>query len=511
MTTKSSNWLIGFRLTYVGISATYFAVCLASALNHVMWRDEWQPIVAARDTSSYTGFLQTCQWYGMDGFFSFVWLIQQCGLDLWFFKIVLVTISTVGIFVFCRYAPFTGVQKLLFALGYFPLYEYGVILRNYGIILTASIVCTAAISSASLRPLFFFLGLAAMAQTNAFGGVFCVVFAGAYLFELYRRNALTRAFLLKPATAIGVGVAAVSFGIAAFALIKTAFFAPEYIAAAGSGGNVRNDPYIYRFIESLAFPIRGLLPIPLFGSWNTHILDPWSWLQILGSVAAITFTFAAVARSRTAVVFLALGFLGLAALFSHVPWTSMRYHGHYLVLFVLAMWMAIALSGKSTRETGPGASWASTRTSTLFTTLLAVHAAIGFAFVVQERVVPFSGSREAAEIIRRNAPPDAVVIGDIDAWMLPVSGYLGRPIYIASRKRMGSYVTIDKERRWMPLKPEEWSAIISEQFSKQKGDLILVTNYPMSVPPELGTTIAVVDRSITDERYFIFRLTKPNR
>ena len=52
-------------------------------------------------------------------------------------------IATITIYLFCRFSPFTRLQKILFSFGYFPFHEYAVIFRNYaiGILLLCSF-CT---------------------------------------------------------------------------------------------------------------------------------------------------------------------------------------------------------------------------------------------------------------------------------------------------------------------------------------------------------------------------------
>jgi len=488
------------------VALGFFATCYWMSLRHVMWRDEWQPLVTARDTTTYVEFLRGIEWWGMTGFFSFCWLIQQAGLGLWFFKLALVSIAAIGIYMFSRWSPFPLALNALFAFGYFPLYEYGSILRNYGIILTTSILATSIITSPRMHPLAFGICLAAMPQTNAFGLAFCLVFGPTYVYELHRRGRLTRSFLAAPATIAGIVIALAGIAAAGIPIAETVFAAPDWVADVTTGGNRRTDPHFNRFRESLVFPVRGWLPIPLFGSWNSHFLDPLPTAQItLGAGIALA-TLAWVARSRTALMFFGLGMAWLAVLFSHTPWNAMRYHGHYFVILVLALWMVERLSPAPSVPTQGARRMFLLCQRPFLAGLLVVHAVVGVIFTMQEYVVPFSGSREAARIIRDNEAPDVLVIGDVDAWMVPLSGCLGRPVYIASRREFGSFVKLDAKRRWSPLPADELAAVIQERLAAERRDVVLVTNYPIRMPEEFGKVIGMVDRSITDERYFVFRI-----
>lgn len=494
--------------TALAIALAFFVTCYTAALNHAMWRDEWQPLVTARDTRSYAEFLEGVRWIGMNGFYSFVWLIEQAGLGTWFFKFVLIAIAAIGIYTFCLKAPFSTAQKILFAFGYFPFYEYGAILRNYGISLTASIIATSIIASRAMNPLAFGLCLAVMAQTHTFGLVLSLVFGPTFLYELHRRGKLQASWFLRPTSIAGLVVAVAGIVVAAIPIAETFFFAPEWAFAAATGGATRTDSHLVRFRESLVFPVRGWLPVPLFGAWDSQFLDPWPWSQVLVGAVILALALVTLARSRTALVFFGLGIIAFGGLFANVPWRSTRYHGHYYLLLVLALWLAGRL-GRATAghgSMGRIVERIQAAAMPLFTGLLVVHVVVNAIFTLQERLVPFSGSREAARIIRENEPPDVLVIGDIDAWMTPLSGCLGRPIYVASRRKLGSFVKVDATRRWLPLEPQELSAVIQERLAAEQRDVVLVTNYPVSMPPEVGTPLGVVDRSITDERYFIFRI-----
>lgn len=487
------------------VTVVFFVVCYTAALSHVMWRDEWQPLLTARDTSNFGEFFEQSRYLGMDGYFSFCWMIQKTGLGLWFFKLVLVLISAVGIYAFCKFSPFTRLQNVLFAFGYFPLYEYGAILRNYGIILTTSIIATAIISSSALHPLAFGVCIAAMAQTNGFGVIFSMIFAATYLYEFHRRG-LDWSALAKPRPIIGAVIALVGIAFGVLSVLKTFFLCPPWVAAAQSGGFVASDPYFYRFVQSLPVFFRGIFPVPLFGSWNSQILDPWPWVQGAMSVSLIVLLCFMLRRSKTALVFFAFCLIALGGMFLFAVYGQMRHHGHYFVLVVLALWLALRLGPANSGKGITLASWSGSLPSMVFTGILFVHLAAGAIFVLQEQLVPFSGSKEAARIIKSNAPEDALVIGDIDAWMGPLSGYLGRPIYVASRRELGSYVVVDQKRRWNPLSPEELSAVVSECLQRERRDVILVTNYPISMPANMGVSLGAATASSCGEQYFIFRI-----
>ena len=127
--------------------------------------------------------------------------------------------------------------------------------------------------------------------------------------------------------------------------------------------------------------------------------------------------------------------------------------------------------------------------------------------VVHEQIIPFSGSREAAEIIRKNAPPNIPVIGDIDYAVEPVAGYLDRPIFVACRGEYTRYLKLDKKRLNGALPREALAKAIQDLMAAEKSDVVLIVNYPLSLSGDGIEELGVVTRSIVpDEKYLIFRI-----
>jgi hypothetical protein len=491
------------RLVPVAITCALFAAVNGwAAFRHVMWRDEWMPLNAARFSPSIGEWFNEIKYIGRWGFFGAVWIIEQCGGHPWLFKLCIVSVSTLGVYIVCRHAPFTWPQKALLSFGYYPLYEYGTILRDYSVIWAATVGCCALLASPRWRPLAFGAALALLFQTNPFGlGLACVL-GSTYAFDMWRAGRLNTSILTQPAVWGGGLLAIVSFAIA----FKTMTPPPE-IAEIVLGQPLRTDSHVTRLFESLPFPLRAWLPIPLFGTWNSHILDPWPWLQIALGATVAAVVISVLRTEATALFLFVIGMLGLGAILCHVPWTALRYHGPYFLLIVCAYWVMESRLDKatSTATWPPVFRWTFDRRRPLFTGLLLIHSIVAMEFIVQEQVVPFSGSKEAAHIILQNEPPDVLVVGDPDYAMISLAGYLDRPVWIASRQEPGAFTKVDKRRRGTPLGPEELGAAVSERLAAEKRDVVLVTNYPVAMPAEIGMPLGAT-KSITDERYFIYRM-----
>jgi hypothetical protein len=494
--------------SFTWIATIAYAIAVAfSALKHVMWRDEWIPITVARHTANFDSFFSEIRYLGRNGFFSFVWLLNEIG-GLLLFKTALVAISIYGVYLFVRKSPFTTLQKALFCGGYYPLYEYGTILRDYGAILTLSIGIATLLASRQSKPLLMGLAIGLIAQTNAFGVMLGAVFGFVFLINLWKRGLLSSKLALSPGFIFGASVAFISLVYASAGFVQS----PE-ITRAVMGRDLRTDSHFLRLLESAPFPVRAWFPIPLFGLWNSQLLDPWPILQTCIVLVVLAWIALTIRHSFLASITFWIGTAAMGAVLCHLPWTALRYHGPYFILLLMAWWFAEQDTPPDADSTDSlsqingfirGITSANARRLFL-TTVLMVHAIVGVTFFVQERVVPFSGSQQAANIIRDKEAPDVLVVVDPDYAAISLAGCLERPVWIASRREFGAFTKVDKQRRGSPLSPDELGAVVSDRLAAENRDIVLVTIYPLSMPPELGIPIGVT-KGITDENYFIYRI-----
>lgn len=495
-----------------GVTLVFASILACAALLHVMWRDEWIPLTIARHTASYSDFFAEIRYLGRNGFFSFVWLLNRVG-GIALFKATLIAISAAGVFLFVMYSPFRRSHKALFAFGYYPLYEYGTILRDYGALLTLSLAAVTVMGSRSPRPFVFGVVIAMLAQTNAFGFVLAATFGAALLADLWQRGLLQRHHLAAPGFLAGGAVAVASLAFAGSGFSQT----PE-ITRAVLGGALRTDSHWIRLAESVPFPFRAWFPVPAFGLWNSQLLDPWPIVQIVATALVAVWLALALRRSFTALFLFVFGMLAMMAILCHLPWTALRYHGPYFILAVAGLWLAERDAGGGNerpsraildgRAMGLITSPAARRA--FLTAMLAVHAIVGITFVMQERLVPFSGSWAAAKLIRDREPPDVLVLVDPDYAAISLAGCLGREVYIAGRDEPGAFTKVDTRRRLERLSAEELSAVVERKLQQERRDVVLVTNYEVLMPQELGTLLGVT-QAVTDERYYVFRMRYRSR
>jgi hypothetical protein len=103
-------------------------------LRHEMWRDELQAWMIARDSATPAELLRNARHESHPA----LWHVPLYGVsratrDPRGMQLLHLCIATGAVCLFVRAAPFSRVQKVLCALGYFPLFEYGIISRSYSL------------------------------------------------------------------------------------------------------------------------------------------------------------------------------------------------------------------------------------------------------------------------------------------------------------------------------------------------------------------------------------------
>lgn len=493
-----------------GLAAAFFLLNLWSVMNHAMWRDEWHAWLFARGSDSFSQLITAIQYSGRGwfGWFTFAWLIKPLGGDPWLLQLCHVLISTATVYLFARHSPFTRLQNGLFAFGYFPFYEYGTIVRDYGYTLFLATVACVLLVSPRRRPLAFGVTLALMFQTHPFGWILGCALGATYLFDLWRTRS-------DPTRSCPRGRLFAALGLAGTSLVAGGLMINPPAAMFGTifGQPQQPVPLATRLLQSLPFPWRGWFPVPVFGSWNSNIFDSWPWLQTTLWLVVFCFVVALLRRRPTALFFLCVGMLGVGAALAHMPWMPVRYHGSYFIVLILAFWMGLSPTAAAAAEAAPAADRPSRLPSyqaAFLVVLLSIHVVPAVICTAQEQLVPFSGSREAARIIEKNAPPDVPVVGDPDYTAASISGYLNRPVYLANQHKYATYTPVDANRRAYAVGLGELLMAANEVMAVEKRDVIAVTSYRTTLPAGVGDFLGSA-RSTVDEEFFVFRIKYQGR
>ena len=443
----------------LGLTFLFLAVGAFTASHHEMWRDEIQAWLLARDSTSIFNLLANLKYEGHPGLWHLCLMplsrISDSPVLMQMFHLL---ITGVTVYLFVRYAPFNWFQKLLFCFGYFVLYEYAIVARNYALGLLLITVFCVLFRDRYKRFIWVGCVLFLLAHTSvhalivaiAIGIALCCeyVFGGRFLKPL---NEELKA--IENQRSIWIGFALIGVGILTAVLQLNPPSDTGFAVAWNFNYDTKRVNDIVKLISRAYLPITR----PVLGFWGSNILTTYPFFQaiqvplcyFLMLLSALLFF-----KRPTALFTYLISTLGLLTFFYIKYHGSIRHHGFLFLTFLMCCWIyrdcsAIHL-GKAERQDADAAidrvlNMAGT---VLVTVLLICHAMGGITAIRMEHRHIFSYGKLTAEYIKSQGMQDLPMLGDVDFAVSTVVGYLEEPrqIYYPRGSRLGSFVRWDKAR-----------------------------------------------------------------
>lgn len=155
------------------------------ALFHEPWRDEVRAWSIARQWNTP---LEIFSLLNNEGH-PFLWylVIKVCAWCVGVKASLIIAsllVSILAAFVFLRFAPFPTAVKALWLAGYYPLYEYSVVCRNYGLGMLLFFVACSLLQNNRQQPLVFAAVLALLAQSSFYGILLAICMCLAWITNL---------------------------------------------------------------------------------------------------------------------------------------------------------------------------------------------------------------------------------------------------------------------------------------------------------------------------------------
>jgi hypothetical protein len=302
----------------------WWIIVLIGVNYHEFWRDEVHLLTAALEPESIFGLFSAIKNIGhpvvWPMLLRFCHTIVDSPLAL---PIVSTGVAFAGIFVFLHFAPFSNWQKILFIFGVFPIYQYSVVARNYGLAMPLLFLFAYFYRTRQENPLVLSILLFVLANTSAhaclIAAVLFLVWAAEYFIGERRNLALH----------LGSFGLVVSGGIiAAVTTIPGSDSAVTSIASSG-----------LRFSELIDVLFRSLLhPAEYYYEVFPKISPLMRDLVFWGLFAGLC-----VKPIRAAG--LVLGTILLGLFFSLVTSEHIRHQGLFYLLMITLYWVTLAEGG----------------------------------------------------------------------------------------------------------------------------------------------------------------------
>jgi len=490
-----------FALLFYGLVAT------ANILTHEMWRDELQHWLIARDSHSLVELFHNLRYDGHPPLWYFMlYAVSRVTRNPAAMQYLHLAIAIAVAYVFLRFAPFTRLQRLLFVFGYYPLYEYAAISRNYAIeLLLIFCFCVAFQSGGRKNYLLLAVILFGMCLTNAYGFLIASCLVCVMGFELLTDHNAGRIIREERWTII-IFILLVSAGL----FISAAIMIPKSDSAYMSWTKEFDAE---KYARTLASVWDGIIPLPRIkiSYWNGNIIPDKNLRGLLG-ILLMCFTMLLLARKRIPLLLFGSS-VCVILMFQYFKYIGfLRHFGHIYVMFIVCLWLD--RNYNEDIEFKPGwlrnaavFCWSrKTALTALLTILLAIHFIAGAHASVMEWFYPFSQAKNTVKYIKQNRLDKLPILGEVDHSALSVAGYLGRPIYYARGERMGTFIIYDKKTE--NFITETTLIARAYDFAKnEKGNVLLVLNHKLKGDYKSIAPLEEFEGSIQrDENFYLYLL-----
>ena len=390
---KSDNRFLFNSLLFV----VYLFVVAFAIYNHELWGDEIHSWNIVKGSNSLHDLFLNIRYEGHPPlWYLFLFCFTQFTHSLLSLKILQFTFSAIAAAIVLFYSPFSKLIKLLILFGYYFIFEYALLARNYMPAIVAAF-CLAILFSKNFKyktACYYFL-LFALSNVHLLGLVLAASIHAGFLFE----NS-------KGKSAISIHIIS---GI--LVLLPAIYF---IMPPADSELNFTFWKGIWTSEKFYLFKtviVKSLLPIQDFNNphwWNTHfIIDNPNYLFIsrlifVLLIFSICFT---VGKNKTALVILIVNLILTYLLSIIFPLNTARYVGFVFIGFLVSTWLSY--------ESMPSVN------KNILIALLLLQIPAGVFAVSKDATQKFSCASSVVEMYNA-IPPDSFVTTDTIKWFINV-------------------------------------------------------------------------------------------
>jgi len=379
---------------------------------HEVWRDEAHTIGLVKESGSITQLFQNLHNYGHPALWYF---LIYAGFQIFknpiVLKIASIIIAVISVYVFFLKAPFSWPKKVLFALGFFPVYQYSVISRNYGLLMLSLFLFFSLYEDRFKKPVWTGLTLFLMANTIAHGVVLSAAILASWIFEFFwKKNSMQpQTSLLKTITGFSLAFFGILFSVCQIYTDSTTQVTKIYSTNFLAFLNALQKSVFFPgqfFADGLGFFSPFFTSVVIFLIYAYLIRRPFLW------------------------VFFFLSVVGLGLFFSLVYPGLTRHQGFLYLVIIGIFWITNNPAEKYNRTI-----------SIFLYTFLVSQIFMGVVAVSMDFLSEYSSSKSFARYLKSRAElKDAVVIGEPDTDVESLPYYSDNPIYIVREKRFGNTV-----------------------------------------------------------------------
>jgi hypothetical protein len=400
---------------------------------HAFWRDEVQAWQIAVHTDSISSLFCSLRYEGHPA----LWFLFLRGLSVFLDspKMMLGAhwlLASSNAFLIIWFCPIPGWQRIASCFGYFMLFEYGVICRNYAmgaLLAFAFVVVRSRYKQAVIGPA---LLLALLVHTSIPGAFLAISLLAYFIADLCVEGRASRLRLLAATVIVGASLAAMASYINP----------PADSLAAKFYRKSRQRLTAKAAMANASIFLRVTAPIPrpeTLHFWNTNWTDSIAPNYIRkailypGTVLCLALAALSVIHRRTLVILFSAGTLLIAGFSIIHGQTHMRHQGQWFILLLLCFWIDRTHGDVDVRDFG---GWQRKIRRFFPAIIFALQPVAVIIPIVRSFNAPFSATPALVKQVLRVRLDPSTWSAYPEAFVAPVSAASGNAVYSPQQDRL---------------------------------------------------------------------------
>jgi hypothetical protein len=407
------------------VFVVYLVIAAFTMSHHELWGDELHSWNLAKGSNSFWELMQNRRYEGHPPvWYIILWGITRFTHNPECMQWVHFCIAALVVYLILFRSPWPLMMKILIPFGYYFLYEYTIISRNYSPgLLAGFLLCMVLQKEFRYRLLIYYLLLFIMSYTH----LLALILAGCI--HLY--------FLLSAAES-KKKLTLILFHCLLGAII---FASALYLIKPPSDSDLSISSWINRWntshlLISMQAPLRAFVPLPAwweYNFWNHPALlelnvhyKAFKIINLLCSLGLVLLGVYVLKKDRKALLFYMVNIAGTLTAGNIYPLITQRYAGFIFIGFIVALWLYYykrPLEASKKR---------------LVSLLLVVQLVAGIFIVYKDINLPFSEAYCAKELLHK-VPSDAALVTDY--WALTaLAAYTDKPYYCVDVQQEATFI-----------------------------------------------------------------------
>ncbi|HEX6171103.1 MAG TPA: hypothetical protein VFZ33_15550 [Chitinophagaceae bacterium] len=434
-----------------GVFILYTIVAGFTIFHHELWGDEIHSWNIAKASLSFFDLLSNTRYEGHPPiWYVMLWSISKFTHDPVAMQFLNLILSYAIVFIILFYSPFPVIIKALIPFGYFFIFEYSILSRNYAVaILIAFCICIVIHKDLKRKTAVYYVLLFLLSNTHLLSLLLALSFHTYFLFSLKKHSEKNRSIITHLILGILILTPSVNF----------------ILPPTDSSLNTNYWLDRWKTIQLLSIvqlPVRAFVPIPLWSEyhfWDTNFLigtDKLSafskWLTLLVSSGLILVIIFLLKKNKESLFFFLFNLLLFVLVSFVIPFTNERHVGFVFIGFLIALWF-YTHSGLINK----GQKW-------VIVLLLSLQVIGGLIAITKDIKHPFSNSYRVNELLKKIPSGEKIVT---DYWCLnTLSAFTDRSYYCVDLQREASYLLWNSELNSALKKNDRYSSGITAILNK---------------------------------------------